>query len=297
MISGNVPNHLVVGARTGFLNALKTTPMPWQRVAGEINATAKATDLVDIGAAPMPTEGTPVTQETWVEKYLQIKPRDWSIVVRISYNAIQDDQTNSLNAKVRSAGANFQKAINNLVFKALNAGDATTYGLCYDGNEFFDASHVDKGAAYTTAQSNLGVLPLSLPNFETAMVAASAFLNDQGEYTEYNYDLLVVNQAQRNIASQIAENADDYTTGRRAQNPYAGSIQYVVSPQITSGSWSLLASSEAAKPLYVIMREQPSLQDYGFDAMGSDGGQYWFKFYARYNVGYGDWRLAYMGAT
>jgi hypothetical protein len=56
MISGNVPTHLIVGARTGFLNALKDVPMPWQRIANTVTMKAKAVDLVDLGAAPMPAQ-------------------------------------------------------------------------------------------------------------------------------------------------------------------------------------------------------------------------------------------------
>lgn len=296
-ITGNVPQHMVIGARTGFLNAIKSTAMPWQRVAGQLNMSSRSIDLVDLGAAPMPTQGTPVTQETFIEKTLQVKPLDWSTVVRVSYNAVNDDQTGTLERRVKSAGEKFQLHINNLVFKALNAGDASTYGLCYDGNEFFDGAHVDKGAAYTTSQDNVSALALSLDNFTTVYNASALFVDDQGEYTEHMYDLLVVPPALRQVAAQIAENAEAYDTGNREMNPFAGVVKYIVSPQLTAAAWILVASGETQKPLYVAMREQPNLQDYGFDAMGADGGQYWFKFFARYNVVYGDWRLAHMGNT
>lgn len=295
-ISGNVPQHLVVGARTGFLTALKTTPMPWQRVAGTFNMGAKAVDLVDLGAAPMPVEDAdrgPL--QDFIEKSLQIKARNWNITVGLSYNAVMDDQTASLETKVRSAGENFQRAINNLVFKALDAGDGSTYGLCYDGLSFFNDSHVDKGAAYSTAQDNNFALQLSLDNFTTNYNLAALFRDDQGEFTEHNYDLLVVPPALRHIAAQIADNADAYDTSSREKNPFYGNVKYIVSPHMNTTAWALLASSEVAKPLYVAMREQPNLQDSWFDPMGPDGGMYYFKFYSRYNVFYGDWRLAALG--
>jgi hypothetical protein len=64
-----------------------------------------------------------------------------------------------------------------------------------------------------------------------------------------------------------------------------------------STCWVLIASGEATKPLGVVMREQPNLQDAWFDPLAVDGGRYYFKFFARYDVVYLDWRLAVLGAT
>ena len=298
MISGNVPQHLVVAARTGFLTAIKSTPMPWQRVAMQLNMGAKSVDLVDLGAAPMPVENLgPTTAQDFIEKTLTVTPKNWEITTWISHNAIQDDQTGTLEQRVRAAGANFQKHINNRVFAALNAGDGTTYGVCYDGSDFFDNDHVDKGAAYTTSQDNENALALSLDNFETVLVASQNFLDDQGEYTGYNYDLLVVPPALERTAAQITGNNEAYDTGNREINPYSGRMSYIVSPQLTAAAWVLVASSEPIKPMIVSMREQPNLQSAWFDPQATDGGRFYFKFYARYNVHYGDWRLANMGNT
>ena len=49
------------------------------------------------------------------------------------------------------------------------------------------------------------------------------------------------------------------------------------------------------KPLIMALREQPNLQSSWFVPNGPDGGLYYFKFFARYNVFYGDWRLAVRG--
>jgi phage major head subunit gpT-like protein len=296
MISGNVPMHLVVAARTGFLSAISTARLPWQRLAMQINMDAKAIDLVDLGAAPMPVENKGKLQvQDFIEKSLTIKPKDWEITVFISHNALSDDQTSSLDRRVRSAGSNFQRHLNNLVFKALDAGDTTTYGLCYDGSNFFDNDHVDEGAAYQTAQDNEGAAALTLDAFETALVAARGFRDDQGEFQNYNYDLLVVSPALERIAAQICGNREAYDTANREVNPYAGQFSYIVSPEMNTTAWVIAASSEPVKPLIVSMREQPNLQSAWFDPNAPDGGRFYFKFYARYNVHYGDYRLAYLG--
>jgi phage major head subunit gpT-like protein len=296
--SGNVPSHLIVGAKTGFLAAVPKTPMPWQQVANQLPMGQAALTMVDLGAAPMPTEdfgGRP--QSDYIEKTLTVKPHDWRVTVGISYNAVQDDQTGSLLTKVKGAAANFQRHINGLVFKAIDAADAATYGLCYDGLYFASASHKDAGAHYTTVQANLGALALSMDNFKSTRVLANKLMDDQGEKVNFNYDLLVVPPDLEWTAGQITQNKAVAGTANNDINPYAGITRYIVSPELSSTAWALVASGESAKPITVIMRDQPGSQDYGFDSKAADGGRYWFTYYARYWLAYGDWRLFFLGNT
>lgn len=298
MISGQVPTHLIQGARAGFLQALKDTPQQWQRIANAFPMSAKTIDLVDLGAAPMPkNSASGTTFQDFIEKTLQVTPLDWDITVHITHNAMMDDQTASLANRVRGAGANFNKHMDKLVFQALDAGDGSTYGLCYDGQYFFDSDHVDKGGNYQTAQDNVSALALTLDNFETIRTTMWTVVDDQGEYLNYVPNLLVVPPAYEREAAQIATNPADYATANNAINPYSGRVSYIVSPYMNSTAWALVAGSESVKPIYLAMREAPNLQTSWFDAAKPDGGHYYFKFYARYNVFYGDWRLAHLGNT
>src|SRR3990167_5031170 len=295
MISGDTPKHLVVAARSGFLQAMRARVYPWQRVAQQFDLTAKSVDLVDLGAAPMPKASKAgATLQDFIEKTKTVTPTDWDITVWVSQNALSDDQTATLDRRVRSAGDNFQKHINARAFTVLNAGDSQTYGACYDGQDFFDSDHIDKGGNYQTNQDNEGNSALSPDNFNTAWVAAQGLVDDQGEYTEYNYDLLVVHPTLMTLAANITGNVQQMDTGNRELNPYAdGRMTYVTSPYLDTTAAYLIASSESVKPLLVAMREQPHLQSTWFDATAPDGGRHYFKFFARYEVHYGDWRLAY----
>lgn len=298
MISGNVPVSLTVAARTGFLTALRMPEMPWTRIANTINMDAKSIDLVDLGGAPMPTQSKGGNQaQDFTEKNINIKPVDWEIITWISYNAVKDDQTGQLENRVRGAGVNFQKHINNRVFTVLNGGDGSTYGLCYDGQFFFDSDHVDKGAHYQTNQSNVNALALSQDNFTTVNVYAQKYRDDQGEFVNFVGDLLVVPPELEYTAAQICNNPQSYDTANREVNPFSGRKSYIVSPQLDTTAWFLIDSQEPIKPLIVAMREQPNLQDSWFDPTAADGGRYYFKFYARYEVYYADWRLCTMGNT
>jgi phage major head subunit gpT-like protein len=276
---------------------MRAKSYPWQQVASTLNMDARSIDLVDLGAAPMPVNDAAVVQDH-IEKTIQVTPKEWNISVWISDSAIKDDQTGQLETKVRAAGDNFQKHINKRVFQVLNAGDGTTYGSAYDGQDFFDSDHVDKGASYTTNQDNEGALALSLDNFNTSWIAARKFRDDQGEFTDYDYDLVVVPPDLWSVAMNITGNMQAMDTANREENPFSGLLKPPISsPELDTTAWFLIASSEQHKPLIVAMREQPHLQHAWFDPQQPDGGRHYFKFFARYEVFYGDWRLAYQGNT
>jgi len=298
-ISGNVPQHLVVAARTGFLSAMPTVVLPWQRVTTVVTMGAKSIDLVDLGTAPMPLEDLSSRKigQDFIEKTLTVTPKDWSIKVGISRNAVNDDQTGSLARKVRGAAVNFQRHINNLIFQMLDAGDAATHGLAYDGQYFFDSDHVDKGGDYQTNQDNVSALALSNDNFNTVWVASKAFKDDRGQEVDHDYDTLIVSPTLYVTASQIVGNPLKAGTGNNDINPWNGMISPIVSPKMNTTAWILAACGGEVKPMLLAMREQPNMIDSTFDPEAPDGGMYNFYFAARYNGFYGDWRLAHLGNT
>lgn len=297
MQSGNVPQSLSLLAKTGFLTtALKPVP-DWAPIAQMVDLTAKNQTLVDLGGAPMPTRNRgKFNAQDFIEKSLPVTAVDWELPVWISGNAVKDDQTGKLLARARAAGDNFQRHIAQTAFSALNDGDATTnYGAGYDGLAMYSNSHVDKGAQYTTVQDNLNSLTLSMANFETVRVAAALFKDDQGEFTDYNYDLLVTDPTNERTAYNITSSPEDPSTTDRARNPYNGRVRAIQSPKLDTGAWFLVASSETIKPILIAMREMPHLEDAWKDPEAPDGGRYYFNFTARYNFYYGDWRLAVQG--
>lgn len=294
-IRGNLPKHLEVAARTGVLIAPERPATGWRQVAMDVDLTARTTTLVDLGGIPLPTENPQVVQDI-LEKGLTVTPKDYYVSVSISQNAIDDDQTGTLLTRFRNIQAGFDKHINKLVFRTLNAGDGQSIGAAYDGQDFFDNDHVDPGADYTTAQSNEHALALSLDNFETVYTAAQLVRNDKGDFTNYIYDLLVCHPSNFRIARNVTGNGAAYDTANNEQNPYSGLMKMpLTSPELDTTAWYLIASSEAAKPLFVGMRKRPELTGIEFDAQAEDGGKHIFTYHARYVAGYGDWRLAAQG--
>lgn len=295
--SGQLPNHLKVAARTGVLIARGTQEYPYRAIAAEIDMTAKAQTLVDLGGVPVPTEN-PKVIDTMIEKAIEVEANDFYLNLHLTANAIQDDQTGQLLDKFNGVLPSFQRHINNRVFKVLNGGDGSDYGQCYDGSDFFDSDHTDEGGKYQTNQDNEYTLTLNDTNFDTVWVACQNFKDDVGEFTNFMYDLLVVPPALRKVAHQIANNPWVYDTANREENPYEGEIRYMTSPELDSTAWYLIASNENVKPLIVVVRKRPQLNgDPVFDPFQDGGGVWTFPYHGRYEVFYGDWRLACQGQT
>src|SRR3989304_1898261 len=241
---GSLPKHLEVAARTGVLGSPARDDMPYLRVADEIDLTAKSTTLVDLGGMPAPSRNAKQV-DTLIEKSKTVTPEDWYLTLHISQNAIDDDQTGTLERNFQNLTPAFQRHIDDRVFTLLDAGDTTTYGTGVDALALFSASHVYTGAAYQTAQDNVSALALSLVNFNTVWVEASKHRDDQGNYYNYIFNLLICNPQNNVIAANITGNPQDYSTGDRKNNPYSGKIDYITAPQWSSPAWMGVASSEA----------------------------------------------------
>lgn len=291
---GSLPKHLEVAARTGVLSSPARDDMPYRRVADEIDLTAKSTTLVDLGGMPAPSRNAKQV-DTLIEKSKTVTPEDWYLTLHISQNAIDDDQTGSLERNFQNLTPAFQRHIDSRVFTLLDAGDTTTYGTGVDGLALFSGSHVYTGAANQTSQDNVSALALSLANFNTVWTAAAKHKDDQGNYFNYVFDLLITTPLLNSDAANITGNPQDYSTGNRAINPNAGKVDYIVKPQMSDTAWIIVAEHEATKPMFVAIRKRPALNDMWFNAQDGDGGMWYFQYHGRYVVDYGDWALIAMG--
>ncbi len=295
-IRGNLPGHLEVAAKTGVLTSPIRDDFQYLQVAQEIDLTASSTSLVDLGGMPIPTTD-PKAVDDRIEKLMNVTPDDWYLTLNISQNAIDDDQTGNLLRNFQNLNSAFQRQIDTKTFALLNAGDGTTLGECYDGGAFFAATHVDDGAKYQTAQDNVSALAISPANFDTVMTQAMGFLDDQENYTNYAYNLLIGNTALHSSIFNISSNKELAGTTNRDANPWMGVVKGFTRPEFDATAWMIIAASEMTKPVIVGIRKRPQLLNMWFDSQAGDGGVHYFQYHARYKHVYGDWRLAAMGNT
>jgi phage major head subunit gpT-like protein len=241
-------------------------------------------------------EGGPITVLGGNERSMTVYNQDWDIPIGVHHNAINDARIGSLEQWARTAGARFEQHKDYLCFNALNAGAGTTYGNSYDGVTFFNASHIDPGAEYQTAQSNVNTSALSPANFNTVYIAASKFLDDRGQPVGLNHSLLIHAVDLRDEAAQITKNQEKAGTGNRDVNPNYGMIRALQAPGgwLDSTAWFIVDDSlPGTKPIGLQVRQGPMLVQWDDHANKIR----YFQWEARYTAFYLDWRLCVQGNT
>src|SRR3990170_3917969 len=153
---------------------------------------------------------------------------------------------------------------------------------------------VDLGGMPIPSQ-NAKVVEDMIEKSKTVWVAARQFVDDQGNYNNFNYDLIVTHPTNAKAAAQIAENQEEAGTTDRNLNPFAGKVGYITVPEFDTTAWVLVASGEPTKPVFVAIRKRPTLLNIWFDSQTGDGGMHYFQYHGRYTVDYGDWPTAVMG--
>jgi phage major head subunit gpT-like protein len=227
----------------------------------------------------------------------EAKPVDWYLKIDIYKNEIDDDQTGELINRFNGVARSFQRHKNKRVFTMLNAGDSTTYGTAYDDQQFFDSDHADEGAEYQTDQDNEYGLALSADNYNTVWAAAQRVKDDRGEVCGFDHNLLIASPELKKEAHNIAANEWDFDSADRTMNPFMDSTSYITVPEFDSAAWVIAAINESVKPMILVNRMMPYLQEITFDPNQERGGRFTAHYHARYVVVYGDWRLCFMGNT
>lgn len=324
MISrNNFLAHLEYGIRTGFLSGQNDHKPLRQFFTRETSSSGAFEIYSDMGSVPWPTlnagkqgsggtdsrtgapvagkisAGGPMTIWGSEERAYILNNLDWEIAFAIEHNALDDNRVGDFESWARAMGTRFEQHKDKLCFDLLENGEATTVGgACYDGLSFFNDSHVDPGAVYTTAQDNKLALTLSLDNFDAAVVAGANFKDGQGQPSGLNHTLLITSPTNRVLAHNITQNVMSYDTANREANPYAGGMtSAIISPggYLGATAWFVVDNSTARRPILLQNRKPPTLT--WWDDLSQGSGIRYYKWHARYNAGYGDWRLCIQGNT
>lgn len=294
----DIAKSLEYGVKAAFLEGRNLWTPTRDLIAESVTSSGKEETYVGLADPPMPVEAVDQAQVRGLkERHITITNKNWEATLAITHNAINDDRVGHVVPWMRKAGMRFEQAMDKRCWAALNAGDASTYGLCYDGQYFFDDDHVDKGAEYVTAQANLGTTTLDLDGFNIIRIAALALLDSRGEYQEVPYDLLTCSPTLMPVASQICNNEHAYDTGNREMNPFNGKYRYHESQHMGTTSWVISCTLPGFKPIIFQLRQSPQLVVWDDHMTVMEGGIRYMQWTARYELGYANWRYAFMSKT
>ncbi len=285
-----------IGFHTAFTDGLTLAPNLWERIATRVPSTQETESYKWMGDLPQLKEwiGDRILHKLRAQDY-SIKNKDWANGIEVDRNDILYDRLGIVRPRIQMLGMAAREHYDQLVFDLLVKGFGSTYGLCYDGQYFFDSDHRDVTTA--SVQSNTSTAALSESTLNAAWLSMAGRANSDGQPLLIQPTTLVVGPSNRVTAlnllkERLADGAD---------NINAGLVDLIIAPRLTgtyANYWFLLDLSKPIKPL--ILQVFKEIEFVALDSMddlhafmrktfmyGCDG---------IHNVGYGLWQLAY-GST
>jgi phage major head subunit gpT-like protein len=299
------------GLKATFMQGMKQWPTEYGKLCTIVPSTHDEEKHAYLGAPPWAKEFVDVRQSQRLsEATYTIKNKKYEATLEIPQDDIEDDTTGGLMMRVRQMGGYFIQHRDELVMKDLIDGAYATD--CYDAQYFFDTDHADPEAEYSTSQDNdktSNITATSNPtgtefaaSLITLFTAIRGFKDSRGKPVnppgsalwlegppcfEYIFSKFVNMQK---ISHDGATTEDNVFKGMLAG--------YILNPWTANAErFRLYNLSGFIKPFIFQMRKDTVLQYLRADdrnpnwaSFNSDSNFFGAK--ARYNAGYGDWRMA-----
>lgn len=295
VVTADVVKNLLPGLKTTFMQGFANVELPFKRIVTEVPSTLQSENYAWLGQAPTVREWTDERIPKGLSEFsYTIKNKKWENSIRVDREVLEDEQYGQVTMRVGQLPTQVAKHQNQLVFALLEAGDST---VCYDGANFFSASHSEgNSGTQVNVQTSSA---LTATTYQAARTKMAGFKDDQGQIVGTMGTLLVVPPALEGTGRGIL-NADFVTDGTAGgggiTNIWKGSAELLVVPWLTSTTaWYLIDLNEYINP--IIFQNRVTTE---FDHLTNDNGgetpffrdAFFFGTRSRYNVGYGDWRTA-----
>lgn len=234
-----------------------------------------------------------------------IKNKKYENTVGINYETRRFAKLGSVQALLSDLGAKARafpfKGISSLIDNGTAAAN-----VCYDTKKFYDTTHADPGAAYTTSQSNSTTFTAATGTTWTDLELSNAITNALGTlmsfkdgdgdpvYMDQNAVPLIMCAIDIFPRIKAALNLSTLTGG--AGNPAKGIATVIANPYLsavsTTDKFYMFNVTGAHKPFIYQVADPVVLED----DMGGDSQfntkDVNFGSFGYYNVGYGDWRYS-----
>lgn len=297
---GDIPKHLTAGLRTVFFNEYdKPTYSGFEEITTEIGSTSDKETYGWLGSTAQMREWLDERMPKALrENSFSITNKKFEASLAVSKDALDDDQYGQIVIRVRQMAEAARNYYAERAFTILAAGNAATYGTCYDGQNFYSDTHSEGDSG---TQDNLGSSALTSASLSAARTAMMRMKDDRGKPMGIIGDTLVVPPELEATALEIigADRVERYTASGTDKMPdmniHKGQYKVIVTPFITDiDSWHLLATKRVTRPL-IFQNRMPT--DFVALEGNSEAGfmrdEYLYGVKNRFEIGYGDWRLAY----
>ncbi|MFA6582660.1 MAG: Mu-like prophage major head subunit gpT family protein [Elusimicrobiaceae bacterium] len=297
-------NDASVILKAAFQKKLSTITLPLlEQLAMKSPSTSSGETYTGLNAVPKISEFTDERKvKQLLGKIYTILNKKWESTMSVKREDIERDHLGMYTARVKEMASKAKMHPLELLISMLSAGDTAAYGLCYDGQYFFDTDHAEGNSGN---QSNkLSGSGTNISQFQTDYLAAKAamkaFKDDQGEPffgegLELEGNLLVVVPLGLEAVAKAVLTAE---TLSGSTNTLRGEAKVIASSRLTaadSTDWYLIYTGGDLKPF--INQEEVPVEFVALDNPQTNEAafmrdEFLYGTYARYNVGYGLWQYA-----
>ena len=296
----DIPKHLTYGLRTIFFNEFNKADLSgWDQIVTEIGSTSDKETYGWLGSTPSMREWIDERMPKAIrENSFTISNKKFEASMSVSREALEDDQYGQIRIRVQQLAEAARTYYAERTYAVLVGGTGSTYGNCYDGQYFFDDDHSEGNSG---TQDNKGSSALTSASLSATRTAMARMKDDQGKVMGIVGDTIIVPPELEATALELtgADTVERYTaSGTDAvptMNIHKGRYKVISTPTITDAdSWYMVCTNRVTKPL-IFQNRMPT--DFVALEDSSDAGfmrdEYVYGVRNRFNIGYGDWRLAY----
>jgi len=224
-----------------------------------------------------------------------LKNKHYEASIEVDRDTLEDDKYNLIRPRIQQLGQEAARYPAELAVTALVAGGSTA---CYDGANFFSASHSEDGSG-TQSNTNTGTgttLAQVRADFISARTAMRRTKDGKARPMNLRPDLVIVPPDLEDVFEQLIHtNMIALSSGTQQSNVLLNAADIMVDSLLTDlNDWFLLCTRQPIKPLLFQWRKQPE-----FAAVNnpSDAEVFKTKKFAygvdmRCSAGYGLWQMA-----
>jgi phage major head subunit gpT-like protein len=220
--------------------------------------------------------------------------------IEVDRDTIEDDQYGMIRTRVAQLGMEAARFPSELVSKTLGAGASNA---CYDGANFFSASHTEEGLANQTnlATGTGTTLAQVRADLISARTQMRRFKDGKGRVMNVRADVAVIPADLEDVFEQLIHTNLIATGSQMMDNTLHNAVDIIVdatladwNPSGHADDWYLLCTKLPVRPLIFQWRKRPELVSLDNPDNSDVFNRRRFKYGVdmRCNVGYGMWQTA-----
>ena len=281
------------GARAAFLEAKEKYTPVFPQFTMRVGSTASKEDHAWLGDTPgLEEHQGQVREETLMAYEYTLRNKLYTRTIALPVTLIEDDQNGQVGIKVKQFTYTGMKSYDRHAVAVIEEN-----GVCYDGQNMFDASHPigDTGSTFSNLFTDKA---LNVANAKTVLDTMADYVDDFGEQLGEEATHIMVPTALRWKAMEMFDPKTVKASTDPSDTVLSGAVEVIVNPYLTgstvNSAYYMMNLGGYVKPF--IFQERKSIDlialDHPTDNSVFEREEARWKLRARFAFGYGEPRKA-----